>query len=185
MGPDADPQPPARRGALCKKGLQLDWDWVVLFCFPANWVSGTGRTGQSGLSLAAGWGCGRAGGPCWQQLGAKDQFTFSPQPCSGASGASAVQRAQLTQQLRAPRASGTASTCSQLWIPPGRPRLRTRWGVSVAPKEPLDPVGGLPPPPLPPRDINTSVVSPAVGWPAAFSHTYLLKGSFPIHRRFG
>lgn len=50
-----DPQPP-RSTELCKKGLELDWDWVVLFCFSANWVSGTGRTGQSRLSLAVSWG---------------------------------------------------------------------------------------------------------------------------------
>lgn len=51
---------PAHSQALCKERFRLDWDWVVLFCFPANWVSGTGRTGQSGLCLAVSWGCRRA-----------------------------------------------------------------------------------------------------------------------------
>lgn len=60
LRPDANPQLPAHHRALCEKGFQLDWDWVILFCFPANWVSGTGRTGQSGLGLAASWGCRRA-----------------------------------------------------------------------------------------------------------------------------
>lgn len=50
-----DPQP-QRSTELCKKGLELDRDWVVLFCSSANWVSGTGRTGQSGLGLAVSWG---------------------------------------------------------------------------------------------------------------------------------
>lgn len=33
--PSADAQP-LRTTEFCKKGLELDWDWVVLFCSSAN-----------------------------------------------------------------------------------------------------------------------------------------------------
>lgn len=75
--PNADAQPP-RTTELCKKGLELDGDWVVLFCSSANWVSGTGRTGPSRLQIVA---PGR--GTLQAAQGARDQFTFPPQPCFG------------------------------------------------------------------------------------------------------
>ena len=66
-------------------------------------------------------------------------YLLAPAPLRGLPRQPSPARPAHSAAARAPRASRTASTCPQLWIPPGRPRLRTRWGVSVAPRGPPRP----------------------------------------------
>lgn len=102
LRPGRESAAPAHNRALCKKEFQLDWDWVVLFCFPANWVSGTGRTGQSGLGLAASWGCGRAD----HAGGGKGQGISLPSRPSPAPGPPAPAEASAPSSLRSCAAQG-------------------------------------------------------------------------------
>lgn len=154
---------PAHHRALCKKRFQLAWDWVVLFCFPANWVSGTGGTGQSGLGLAASWGCGRAGGRADRAGSGKGQRISLPSRPSPASGPPA------------PTQSSAPSSLSSCRRPKGVPDslnlLPAVDSTGEAPAE--DKMGGVScPKGPPPRYVNTSVVSPAAGWPTPSSHTH-------------
>ena len=116
-----DPQP-QRSTELCKKGLELDRDWVVLFCSSANWVSGTGRTGQSGLGLAVSWGSR------WEDMQAvvrEEESVYFPAPAL-------LRGPPKPTRPRAPQGRPRrVATCSQPWIPLGRPRVKTRWGVSM------------------------------------------------------
>lgn len=100
------------------------------------------RNWQNWAVQVASWGS-RLAGHVGSRIGARDQFTFSPQPYSGTPGAHWVQGAQFTQQLRPQGRPGEPQPVSSpefLWEAP----RQGQDGGCQCPAKPLAPFCPLP-----------------------------------------